>query len=140
MKGLKIKRLAALLAAGMMTFSMAACDDVLGGLFGGEEAKDEPIILTEVTKAKNIILMIGDGMGPEQIKTGAIYSEKPLVMEGFPYMTKVSTSSASSEVTDSAAAATALATGTRVSNGVIGREMIGTENLETIVDIAHSLG
>ncbi len=145
MKGLKIKRLAALLAAGMMTFSMAACDDVLGGLFGGagtseETPQEQPIILTEVTKAKNVILMIGDGMGPEHIKVGAIYNEKPLTMEGFPYMTKVNTSSASSEVTDSAAAATAYATGVRVSNGVIGRRMIGDEDMETIVDIAHSLG
>jgi alkaline phosphatase len=83
--------------------------------------------------------MIGDGMGPQQIKAGELYRGEKLTMQKFPYMTKVETRSASDAITDSAAAATALATGVRTNNGVIGKNPLG-ENLETIVDIAKKLG
>jgi alkaline phosphatase len=92
-----------------------------------------------VTKAKNVILMIGDGMGPTQIEAGSLYRNAPLTMQKFPYMTTVETCSASDKITDSAAAATALATGVRTRNGLVGKDLRGNE-LETIVDIAASLG
>ncbi len=139
------RRWLALTAAGMMTLSMTACEDLTGkltGLFGGgtasESAADEGIILKNVTKAKNVILMIGDGMGPQQIEAGALFKDDLLCMQRFPYMTTVETRSLDS-TTDSAAAATALATGTRTSNGMVGKYNT-YEELTTIVDIAASLG
>ena len=143
-----MKQWLALVSAGVMTFSMAACSDLTGtiaGLLGGGSASEEsveddsPIILTDITKAKNVILMIGDGMGPNQIRAGELLRGEPLAMQQFPYMTKVETRSHNATVTDSAAAATALATGVRTNNGVVGKNPAG-ENLETIVDIAASLG
>ncbi len=101
--------------------------------------ENSPIVLTDVTKAKNVILMIGDGMGPDQIKAGQIYKGEALTMQGFPYKTTVSTRSASDEITDSAAAATALATGKRTKNGMIGKDA-DYLNMETIVDIANAMG
>ena len=136
----------AVLAAGMMAFSMTSCQDLpgkLAGLFGNdsvsEEKADPAIILENVTKAKNVILMIGDGMGPTQIEAGSLYRNAPLTMQKFPYMTTVETRSASNAVTDSAAAATAFATGTRTANGKVGLD-VESNKLETIVDIAHGLG
>ena len=57
---------------------------------------------------KNVILMIGDGMGKEQVKAGAIHKGSNLVFQDFEAQTSVGTSSISG-TTDSAAAATALA-------------------------------
>ena len=144
-----MKQWLALASAGVMTLSMASCSDLTGmlaGLMGGESVEsiesvedDSPIILKEVTTAKNVILMIGDGMGPNQIKAGELYRGEPLTMQQFPYMTTVETRSNNESLPDSAAAATALATGVRTNNGVIGKNPAG-EDLETIVDIAASLG
>jgi len=71
---------------------------------------------------KNVILVIGDGMGLEHIKAAGMYvngTEGTLHFELFPYQGLVTTYSANSSVTDSAAAATAIATQTKVNNGVI---------------------
>jgi len=68
---------------------------------------------------KNVVLFIGDGMGPEQVKAARYYLGGPLSFESFPYQGWLTTYAANSAVTDSAAAATALATGHKVNNGVI---------------------
>lgn len=73
-------------------------------------------------QARNVILMIGDGMGPEQIRAAGMYAygeAGTLVFEEFPFQTRMTTNSADHEVTDSAAAASAMATGRKVNNGVI---------------------
>jgi alkaline phosphatase len=121
-----IQKWIALAMAGTISLSLVGC-------------KPKTIVLTEVDTAKNVILMIGDGMGPTQIEAGALYKGEALTMQGFPYMTKVETRSANALVTDSAAAATALATGTRTNNGTVGRDKNGND-LTTIVDVASSLG
>lgn len=144
-----LKQWLALVAAGVMTLSMASCADITGtltGLFGGGsgsensvEEENKPIILKNVTTAKNVILMIGDGMGPQQIMAGEVFKGEKLAMQGFPYKTTVETRSASDNITDSAAAGTALATGVRTKNGMVGMSSDSVD-LTTIVDIAHSLG
>ncbi|MHC4060635.1 MAG: alkaline phosphatase, partial [Planctomycetota bacterium] len=71
---------------------------------------------------KNVILMIGDGMGFEQVAAAGMYlngSPGTLCFEAFPHQGQVTTRSANSQVTDSAASATAMATGHKVNNGVI---------------------
>lgn len=67
---------------------------------------------------KNVILFIGDGMGPMEVELARLVSGRDLVMEGMPYSGTVNTSSLSG-VTDSAAAATALATGFETYNGML---------------------
>jgi alkaline phosphatase len=92
----------------------------------------------------NVILMIGDGMGPQQVKAGGMYengSEGSLGFESLPYSAVATTYSASSSVTDSAAAATAIATGVKVDNGVISMAIPGDEGeLETLVETATARG
>ena len=130
-----------------LTLAAASCCSLFGcgGKSSGEREyvpydwSQGPIVLNNVTQAKNVILLIGDGMGPNQIKAGEIFKGEELIMQKFPYSTKVETRSADSEVTDSAAAATALATGTRTNNGYVGKHSNGFD-LRTIVDIAHDLG
>lgn len=71
---------------------------------------------------KHVILLIGDGMGFEQVKAAGMYeygSAGTLSFEGLPYTGEVITTPAGGGVTDSAAAATAMATGFKVNNGVI---------------------
>ena len=91
---------------------------------------------------KNIILIIGDGMGQEHIKAGQINEGKTY---GFTEWNRTlcDTDSASSKgndgSTDSAAAATALATGTLTKNGYVGKNHYGMDYY-TILDVAGSAG
>lgn len=95
-------------------------------------------------EVKNVILMIGDGMGENIIKASEIVKGDKLIMSGLPYKTHVTTQSMSvidgyAEFTDSAASATALSTGTKTYNQYIGVDKDGN-NLETICEFAQSLG
>lgn len=83
----------------------------------------------------NLILCIGDGMGPEQIKAARYFAGTNLFFETFPYQSAMTTLSASSPVTDSAAAATAMATGIKVNNGVISLALPGDgSELKTLLE------
>lgn len=70
---------------------------------------------------KNVIYMIGDGMGVAQV-TQAIIENKlaPIQMERAQAVGLVRTFSANNRVTDSAAAGTALSTGTKTNNSRLG--------------------
>jgi alkaline phosphatase len=87
---------------------------------------------------KNIIFMIGDGMGFEQVKAAGMYlNGEPgtLSFESLPYKGEVTTRSANNSATDSAAAATAYATGVKVNNEVISRAYPGNgSELETLLE------
>ena len=73
-------------------------------------------------KAKNIILFIGDGMGAEHRKAArwsAVGKNGKLSMDDMSSSGLLQTHSANNTITDSAAAATAMATGVKTNNGVI---------------------
>ncbi len=105
--------------------------------------EDKPAIelleFGNVKTAKNVILLIGDGMGPEEIKAGSIFKDGGLYIERLPNRTMVETRSNDSTITDSAAAGTALASGNRTNNGWVGITP-DEEYVTTIVDIAHEMG
>ena len=84
---------------------------------------------------KNVILFIGDGMGFEQVKAANYYNGGPLSFEYLPYQGEVTTYSSGGGVTDSAAAATAIATGVKVTNGVISLQTPGDGS-----ELAHHRG
>lgn len=73
-----------------------------------------------------IFYFIGDGMGMGQSLAAQVYNrtvlgnEEPILMMTFPVASMCTTHSASSPVTDSAAAGTALATGSKTNNGMLG--------------------
>lgn len=93
---------------------------------------------------KNVILIIGDGMGLEHLKAGQLYDGMEY---GFTGWQSVSINTApityagklSDEATDSAASATAMATGHLTVNKYLGMLPDGTE-LTTILDIAATMG
>ncbi len=70
-------------------------------------------------EVKNIILLIGDGMGIDHLYAGVI-ANKSLNMENAQYIGLTKTYSANRLITDSGAAGTAIATGTKTKNGSIG--------------------
>ena len=93
-------------------------------------------------RASAVILFIGDGMGSAQ-RTGArwqsVGQSGQLVMDMLPISGWSRTASADSAITDSAAAATAIATGVKTNNGMIAMDPLGAE-LTTILELAQSRG
>lgn len=75
---------------------------------------------------KYIFYFIGDGMGMAQALSAQVYNRTvlgntdPILMMQFPVASQCTTHSASSPVTDSAAAGTALASGVKTKNGMLG--------------------
>jgi alkaline phosphatase len=72
--------------------------------------------------ARNVIVFIGGGMGFNHLRAARSFDNgdsAPLTLETLPEHAEMTTFSASSSVTDSAASATAMATGHKVSNGVL---------------------
>ncbi|MBD3205343.1 hypothetical protein GF319_03235, partial [Candidatus Bathyarchaeota archaeon] len=107
----------------------------------GSEPKPDIILnITKDGEVRNIILLIGDGMGVGQLSAAEIENDKEnLSISGMPYKALVTTHSISGYVTDSAASATAMATGYKTMNGMISMTPDG-EELLTIVEAAEDLG
>lgn len=79
-----------------------------------------PAVSAEGTP-RNVILMIGDGMGAEHISAAWLCNKGKLNITGLPYTGLCITCSANRAVTDSAAAGTALAAGVKTNNGMVGQ-------------------
>lgn len=92
-------------------------------------------------RAKNIILLIGDGMGYAQRDAARLFARAPLAMDALPVHGSIATSCADPDgnVTDSAAAATAIATGVKTRNGAIGVDPDGRP-VETVLERAKAAG
>lgn len=126
----KAKKLVSICLAAGLCLSSSACT-----LFeGGDGSQD--------SKIKNVILIIGDGMGLNHIEAGELALGKPLEFTSWDKV-KVNTSSVTDSgsltTTDSAASATALATGTLTKNGYVGKDP-DQNDLRTIMDVAKEYG
>lgn len=95
-------------AATLAALSLASCAPAVAGV--STRPQSEPI--------RNVILMIADGAGIGAWTAGAFAREK-MAVESMPVIGLIETRSASHKVTDSAASATAYATGARASNRTI---------------------
>ena len=84
-------------------------------------------------KPRNIILLIGDGMGVSQMSSAFYYGEDEPNFARMPIVGLSRTSSGSHKITDSAAGATALSAGKKTYNGAIGVDM-DTNAVETLVE------
>lgn len=69
---------------------------------------------------KNIILLISDGAGLSQISSAYFYKNEPVNYSRFNDIGLIETFSSNKDITDSAASATAFATGEKTYNGAIG--------------------
>jgi alkaline phosphatase len=102
----------------------------------------EPYPLTTAEKVDNVILCIGDGMGLNQVllaRLRASGAEGKLHMERLPVNGLVRTHSANRLITDSAASGTAMSSGIKTNNGMIGMTPNGT-TYRTILEAAQARG
>ena len=117
----------------MLTLSVfTACGD-------GEEAADGE---SEQATTKNVILLIGDGMGAAHRTAARLYSagrDGELAMDTLPIAGMARTWSTESVVTDSAAAGTALATGVKTFNAGIAVDA-DKNPVQTILEMAQEAG
>ncbi|MEM9846474.1 MAG: alkaline phosphatase [Bacteroidota bacterium] len=122
-----------LLIGSVLLFGTIACDGTKGVV---ETSKvSEP----SSGYPKNIIFMIGDGMGLTQV-TAAIYStKKKLNIESFPVIGFHKSHSYDNLKTDSAAGATAFACGVKTFNGAVGMTS-DTVACKTILEEAETNG
>ena len=116
----------------------------VGSLFGASSAFGKP---KKPIKPKHIVLIIGDGTGLAQWsaynakRTQGINSmdSAAIVFTDFPVIGFSLTSSADAFITDSGAGATALATGKKANNYMIGMAADSSKPI-TISEIAHHMG
>lgn len=91
---------------------------------------------------KNLIFMIGDGMGHSHIEAASQHllpDERKLDIQKIPYKGEVITNNINGETTDSAASGTAYATGYKTVNKALGKDQHGN-NLMNILEYAKKEG
>lgn len=126
-------------------YALAMTATVSIGTTGAKAGK-----LSKGAYAKNIIFMIPDGMGLADVTAARIFKSGPngdrLTFETLPVIGYQSTHSANSTVTDSAAAASAWASGSKYNNGEISCHDVDFDSacdqtfLPTILDVARFKG
>jgi len=87
----------------------------------------------------NIILVVGDGFGFSHLTTASLILDKSMRMKEMPVAGIVETRSASSLVNDSAAGASAMATGVKANNRVLSLDPAGTAH-QTVLERGEALG
>ena len=87
-------------------------------------------------RPKNVILMIGDGMGVAQIFAGATANKGKLNLNNFKHLGFSRTQSANRYVTDSGAGGTAIATGHKANNSAVGVDSKGNP-VPSIIAVAQ---
>ncbi len=90
-------------------------------------------------KPKNVIMMIGDGMGVAQVFAGLTANGGHLFLDNFKHIGFSKTQSADNYITDSAAGGTALSSGIKTYNGAIA---VGPDTVpvKTILEMAEEKG
>lgn len=91
------------------------------------------------SKPRNIIFLIGDGMGLSSVTTTFYYGDQQSVFSHFQEIGLIRTSSATHKVTDSAASGTAMSSGTKTYNGAIGLDTTGLP-VKNITEVVSELG
>lgn len=94
-------------------------------------------------KVKYVFYFIGDGMGVNEVIGTNLYNQangqENVNFTGFPVVNFITTVSANSLVTDSSAAGTALATGVKIDNSVVGVDPDGNPT-PNLTEWAHAAG
>lgn len=112
----------------ILLFFIAGCFSVTAAMAAGGE------------KVRNLIFLIGDGMGLAQVSMLQIQNDyAPTAFDRAQQVALIVTRSANNRVTDSAAAATALASGRKTNNGTLGQDPAGNR-LESSISRAVSKG
>ena len=121
-----------------VAFALAGCNQPAQpassqGVNSSQGATGAPV------KAKNIILLIGDGMGLAQLTAGMYLNNNKIALEKYPVVGLHKSHSYDDLITDSAAGATAFACGIKTINGALGINHLGQVK-ETILEEAERKG
>jgi len=119
----------------IITLTVLLC----GPVWSQRKSKNAAVTVAPLRPAKNIILLIGDGMGLTQISAGMYANQNQTQFERFPVAGLHKAYSANDLITDSAAGATAFASGIKTYNGAIG---VNTDSMpvKTILEQAEEKG
>ncbi|WP_329602711.1 alkaline phosphatase [Terrilactibacillus tamarindi] len=123
-----------------MTFTLAILLCVVFSSFAFAKPSETKKTKTH-SKTKNVIVFVGDGMGPsarEAVRLATVGMSDNLEMNKMPYTGNMHTSS-TSVVTDSAAAGTAMATGVKTYNGAVGVDA-NQKAVKSVLESAHQIG
>ncbi|MFC2063934.1 alkaline phosphatase [Chloroflexota bacterium] len=116
--------------------------NIESGSIGSTPTSSQPASVVSPGSARNVILLIGDGMGAEQRKTAQWVSlgmSESLVMDKLPVNGWIQTASLDNTITDSAASATAYATGQTTYNNFLSIAADGN-SITTILEYAQQNG
>ena len=123
-----------------ISLAFTSCDTNKKAMITAEPQIVEKRIEPQAQKeAKNIILLIGDGMGITQISAGLYSNSNSLNLERFNNIGLHKCYSSDALITDSAAGATAFACGKKTYNGAIGVDP-DTNAIVTILEEAEAKG
>jgi alkaline phosphatase len=117
----------------LVTNLLSGCGNYPKGPTGDSE------VLSTAAHPKNIVLMIGDGMGLTQISAGLYTNGNQLNLEALPVVGLHKPYASDNLITDSAAGATAFAAGVKTYNGAIGVNK-DTVPVSTILEQAEREG
>ncbi len=144
-----MKKLLAVLLSIILIFTFTSCgnSEPEGWYTEGDititKREAQKIITGEFETPKNVIFIIADGMGPNDITLAQKHAtglyDFGLVLNLIENHGLATTHSASDKITDSAAAATALSTGVKTNNSYIGKDVDGND-LKTMAETARETG
>lgn len=139
---MKRTSLLALFTAAVATFSCQSAQEKVALQYYRTSQTYETVqaVMPPVTnEVKNVILMIGDGMGLEQVSCGWVLNHGKLNLDLFPYIGLSRTYCTDYLITDSGAGGTALASGVKTAESHVGVAADGSE-LASILVKAQQLG
>ena len=96
-------------------------------------------VQSQNSKRPNIIMMIGDGVGLSHISSGMYSNNNYTSLERSKYVGLIKTHSSNRLITDSAAAGTAMSSGIKTKNTVVGMDD-NYKPVKTILEICKDLG
>lgn len=120
-----------------LTFVIGLLSFFIVPVFGQTSNTEIPLPLPK--QPKNIVLLIGDGMGTSQIYAGMLANGNILQLERFSFVGFSKTTASNNLITDSGAGATALSIGKKTFNGAIGIASDSSVH-ETILESAKAAG
>ena len=127
----------------IILFSLSACASQDENVFQNTIFHDVVHLskqeFSSAKNVKNIILMIGDGMGIAQVYAGLTANKGQLNLQNCTHTGFIITNPSDGYITDSAAGATAFACGVKTYNGAIGVDPDGNP-VPTILELAKANG
>ena len=142
-----MKKTTILLAALLATLTLAAQTEnteitaVAAGAYATQQDSYTPSFKVDGknTRVRNVILLIGDGMGHGAVNAAMYANGGSLTMTNLRTFGLVRTQSADNFTTDSAASGTAYATGRKTKNGFVGKDTARV-NIPNIPELLTPLG